>query len=42
METVRRRIDNHMEWWQSSLLVQEDEDGGAELTERNKTGHLEP
>lgn len=42
MDTVRRRIDNHKEWWQSHLLVQEDLDDRSEIADRNQTGQLEP
>ena len=37
MDTVRRRIDDHKEWWQSHLLVQEDLDDRSEIADRNQT-----
>lgn len=42
MDTVRRRIDNHKEWWQSQLPVQEDRDDRSEIADRDQTGQLEP
>ena len=42
MDTVKRRVDNHLEWWQSNLLVPEDYDERSEISDQSEQGRRDP
>lgn len=41
MDTVKRRVDNHLEWWQSNLLQPEDQHERSDIPDRSDSGRLE-
>lgn len=42
IDTVKRRVDNHLEWWQSNLLIPEDHDERSEISDQSEPERLEP